>query len=210
MPSPPKVLFVVLLGCAALGATAQDAPAPAAAKTPFNVLGPADAPVTVFEFSDLQCPYCARFTERTFPQLRRNYVATGKLRYIVRDLPLSSHAFAVPAAVAARCAGEQGRFWEYRAALFGAQADLGKEPYARIGRRLGLDVERLESCRRDGRQAAKVQADAEFARSQGISGTPTFVIGRAVDGKFQGEAIPGALTYEEFAARIDALLPAGR
>jgi protein-disulfide isomerase len=172
----------------------------------FNVIGRDDAPVTIIEFTDLQCPYCARYASQTFPRLKREYVDTGKLRYTSRDLPLPFHSFALPAAVASRCAGEQGRYWEYREALFASQSLLGTEPYGRIAGQLGLDVERLEACRGDGEQESSVRADLAMAAQHGIRSTPTFVIGRVVDGEFQGEVVSGAQPYEFFKARLDALL----
>lgn len=172
----------------------------------FNVLGREDAPVTIIEFTDLQCPYCARFASSTFPELRRAYIDTGKVRFASRDLPLPFHPFAIPAAVASRCAGEQGHFWEYREALFAAQSRLGQEPYADLARDLGLDLGRFEACRRDGRQEADVRSDQAIARNAGIASTPSFVIGRLIDGRFQGEIISGAQPLEVFRARIEALL----
>ncbi|RPI15862.1 MAG: DsbA family protein [Lysobacterales bacterium] len=216
------LVMAVLLGSAvarassepdgsAAEATVQTAVAPQAAAgttaVQFNVLGRADAPVTIIEFTDLQCPYCARHAVQTFPELRRRYIETGKVRYTSRDMPLPFHAFAAPAAVANRCAGEQGRFWEFREAVFAAQSELGQAPYARIAAELGLDGERFEACRGDPRQAAAVRADLELARRHGITSTPSFVIGRLVDGEFVGEMISGAKPYAEFAARIEALLP---
>jgi protein-disulfide isomerase len=206
----PRTLLVAAVlaigGCAAT-ATTPTRPQEAA---PFNILGREDAPVAMIEFTDLQCPYCARFAAQTFPRLRREYIDSGRLRFASRDLPLPFHPFAMPAAVASRCAGEQGRFWEYREALFAAQDRLGLEPYTEIAQALGLDVARLETCRGDGRPSEAVRADAELARSYGITTTPTFVIGRLVDGEFQGELVSGAQPYEVFAARIEALLEAVR
>jgi protein-disulfide isomerase len=208
LPTFVLALLLVTAGCAA---TPQDAevPTPAAAM-PFNELGRQDAPVTIIEFTDLQCPYCARFAATTFPELRRRYIDTGKLRFTSRDLPLPMHAFALPAAVAARCAGEQGRFWDYREKLFASQSRLGTEPYGQLAGELGLDFERFEACRKDGRQAANVRADAQLARRSGIGSTPSFVIGRIVDGEFQGEIVNGAQPFPVMAARIDALLDAAR
>jgi protein-disulfide isomerase len=202
--------ILLLAGCA--GAPAQpaaDGP-PLQGTAPFNVMGREDAPVTIIEFTDLQCSFCARHATQTFPRLKVEYVDTGKLRYASRDLPLPFHSFALAAAVAARCAGEQGRFWEYRDALFAAQTTLGTEPYGRIARQMGLDVERLEACRSDGRAEASVRADLALAGSYGIQSTPTFVIGRVVNGEFQGELVTGAQPYEVFKAKLDTLLTAPR
>lgn len=201
----PRLLPVLILSLVAAGCTGTPSGSDAPAQE-FNVLGHPDAPVTIIEFTDLQCPYCARFATQTFPQIRRNYIDTGKVRYTSRDLPLPMHEFAVSAAVAARCAGEQGRFWGYREALFAMQDRLGSAPYDELARRLELDAERFASCRADGRQESKVRADLELAQSFGIASTPTFAIGRLVGGVFEGETVRGAKSYEEFAARIDALL----
>jgi protein-disulfide isomerase len=213
------LLALALTGCAATppGAPGASEPPPQAAAPAaeadaqaFNELGRAGAPVTIIEFSDFECPYCARYALQTFPELRRNYVDTGKVRYAARDLPLSFHRYAIPAAVAARCAGEQGRFWEYRHALFKEQSRLGSAPYTEIAQALGLDLTRFMSCRTDGRAAAAVRADARLAQSQGITSTPTFVVGHVVDGQFQAETFSGARSYAEFATRVDALLAGGK
>ena len=196
----------------ALSAEAQS-PAPAPAPRPvryFNQMGSADAPVLLLEFTDLQCPYCARHALQTFPQLKRDYIDTGKVQYASRDLPLERHRHAFPAAVASRCAGEQGKFWEFRHALFAQQDSLASEPYARIAGELGLDVERLEACRKDGRQADNVRADIALARLSNISATPSFVLGRIVNDEFQGEAFSGAQPYENFKAKIDEQLKAAQ
>ena len=205
---PPALAAVAVLfaGCTSTPAVpVADAPG-AAPPAQFNVIGRDDAPVTIIEFTDLQCPYCARYASQTFPRLKREYVDTGKLRYTSRDLPLPIHSFALPAAVASRCAGEQGRFWEYREALFASQSLLGTEPYGRIAGQLGLDVERLEACRAKGEQESNVRADLAMAAQHGIESTPTFVIGRVVDGEFRGEVVSGAKPYEFFKAKLDALL----
>jgi protein-disulfide isomerase len=206
IPPALAALAVLLAGCAATPAAPVADTTAAAQAAAFNVIGRDDAPVTIIEFTDLQCPYCARYASQTFPRLKREYVDTGKLRYTSRDLPLPFHSFALPAAVASRCAGEQGRFWEYREALFASQSLLGTEPYGRIAGQLGLDVERLEACRSDGGQESSVRADLAMAAQHGIRSTPTFVIGRVVDGEFQGEVVSGAQPYEFFKAKLDALL----
>jgi protein-disulfide isomerase len=199
-------LASVMVGCASgPGAGAPAAQEPA---NPFNVLGRADAPVSIIEFSDLQCPFCARFALDTFPQIRRNYIDTGKVRYAAKDFPLPFHVFAVPAAVAVRCAGEQGKFWEYREALFARQAELPSQPYDALAGELKLDLPRFTTCRGDGKAQAAIREEVEAARASGISGTPTFAIGRLVNGQFQGETFSGAEPYEKFAARIESQLAA--
>jgi protein-disulfide isomerase len=204
---PIVAALLLAAGCATTPSPpAGESEADAVAAAPFNELGSVDAPVLIIEFSDLQCSFCARHASQTFPELRRNYIDTGKIRYAARDLPLPMHAQAVPAAVAARCAGEQGRFWEMRQAIYLARGRLDQEPYAQMAGALGLDVGRFEACRRDGRQLAKVRADAALAAGEGIASTPAFVIGRLVGDGFQGETIVGAKPYAVFAAKIEALL----
>lgn len=176
----------------------------------FNVVGSADAPVTIIEFSDLQCPYCARHALNTFPEIKRNYIDTGKVRYVARDFPLAMHPFAMPAAIAARCAGEQGKFWEYRHAVFDRQNELANAPFDALAAELELDVPRFAACRKDGAQEAAVRKDVALAGSNRVTSTPTFLLGRVVNGKLEGEGFAGAKPYAEFAARIDAVLAAGK
>jgi protein-disulfide isomerase len=198
-------LLLLLAACTTPGPPPATEPA-APVTQDFRSLGRADAPVTLIEFTDLQCPYCARFALQTFPRLKSEYINTGKLRYASRDLPLSFHAYALPAAVAARCAGEQGHYWIYRESLFARQATLDSEPYDALAGELGLDLKRFQACRNDPAQAAAVRQDVALARSHGIESTPSFVIGRVVDGQFVGQQFSGAEPYASVAARVDALL----
>ena len=217
----PAAAIVLLQGCAvAPGASTPAAPPEASAVSAVDgqasstapaprdprVLGSDTAPLTIIEFTDLQCPYCARFALETWPALRRNYVDTGKVRFASRDLPLPFHAQAVPAAVAARCAGEQGRFFEYREALFAEQSRLAASTYDALAARIGLDLGRFGTCRSNSAVATAVKEDAALAAANGITATPTLVIGREVGGGFEGETIEGALSFEELSARIEALL----
>jgi protein-disulfide isomerase len=178
----------------------------AAAGGNFRALGRARAPVTVIEFTDLQCPHCARFAMNTFPELRRLYVDTGKVRFESRDLPLPFHPYAIPAAVAARCAGEQGKYWEYRELLAVRQTDLPESPYDDVAGQVGLDRDAFNACRADGRQIQNVRQEAAQASAQGISVTPSFVIGRTVEGPLVGETIEGAEPLAVFEQKIEALL----
>jgi len=218
------IVLSLLAGAPARAETPARAPSPQAGphatagatgaqpdvEAPFNVLGREEAPVAMVEFSDLQCPYCAGYALHTFPQIKRAYIDTGKLHYAAVDFPLPMHAYAFPAAVAARCAGEQGKYWQYRDAVFAAQSQLASDPFDALASKLGLDVARFKSCRRDIRQDAVVREDLAMARKDGIASTPSFMIGRVVDGEFQGEVISGAQSFDEFSARIEALLHKAR
>jgi protein-disulfide isomerase len=201
------VAAALVTGCAARpvvpAAPAADVATEAA---DVRILGSSAAPVMIVEFTDLQCPYCARFAITTWPRIRQEYVETGKVRFATRDLPLPFHAYALPAAIAARCAGQQGRFWEFREALFRDQAQLATGTYAGLVQSLGLDAAQFADCRRDPAVAQSVQADAELAAASGIRATPSFVIGRIVDGAFKGEILSGAQPFENFQARINLLL----
>ena len=128
---------------------------------------------------------------------RERYVDKGFVKFASHDLPLPMHAYAFPAAIAARCAGEQGRFWEYREALFCGQGSWPR-PVREHRRQFGLDVARFEVCRADGRHA-RARRDAT-GRRPGHRVTPSFVIVRVVDGKFVGEIFTGAQPLEVFEA----------
>lgn len=169
-------------------------------------LGSAAAPLTVVEFTDYQCPYCRRFQAEVWPKLKRDYIDSGKLRYIARDLPLEFHSAAAPAAEAAHCAGEQGKFWDMHAALLGGAADLATGGIKRRARALGLDMARFDECVAHGRYSALIAAHMHEADAAGIDGTPGFIVGRAAGGVLTGVRVEGALPYEEFADLLRELL----
>lgn len=172
-------------------------------------LGRATAPLIMIEFTDYQCPYCRRFESEVFPKLKREYIDTGKLRYIARDLPLAIHAAAAPAAEAAHCAGEQGKFWDMHAALLGGAADLSAAGgIARRAQAIGLDRARFDECVARNKYAAVIMAHEQEADAVGINGTPGFVVGRAAHGELTGVRIEGALPYEDFDSLLRELLAA--
>ena len=172
-------------------------------------LGRATAPLTMIEFTDYQCPYCRRFQVEVWPRLKHDYIDTGKLRYIARDLPLGFHAAAAPAAEAAHCAGEQGKFWEMHAALLGGAADLVSGGIARRARAVGLDMTRFDECVARSTYAALIAAHVREADAAGIDGTPGFIVGRTAHGELKGLRIEGALPWEEFDALLRELLAGG-
>jgi len=161
-------------------------------------IGPADAPVTIVEFSDYQCPYCKSWYDQTYDQLMANY--PGKIRFVYRDLPLPMHPEAIPAAEAADCAGEQGAYWKYHDALFSGQYTLGRTAYEKYAADLGLDTTAFSTCLDDHRYQAEVKANAADAARLGLTGTPSFVI--------NGRILIGALPFEDFKAVIDEELAA--
>jgi protein-disulfide isomerase len=154
--------------------------------------GPADAPVTIVEFSDFQCPFCKR-SQPVIQQLRQHYPEQVNWRF--KDLPLISiHPAAQSAAEAARCAGEQGKFWEYRDALFKADT-VSVDMHKAVAESLGLDGAPFLDCLKSEKYRDAVQADSKEAQQLGIGGTPTFVI--------NGIVLAGAQPYEEFTRVID-------
>lgn len=168
--------------------------------------GRADAPITIIEFTDYQCPSCRRFQAEAWPRLKRRYVDRGKVRFIVRDLPLEFHSDALPAAEVAHCAAEQGKFWPMHEALLSTQ--LTDTDVFGLAREMGLDLGQLRACSMGDRYEGAIARNAAEAASLGIHATPTFVIGRTARGELNGVRVAGALTYEQFAAYLDRLLSA--
>jgi protein-disulfide isomerase len=173
-------------------------------------LGRAQAPLTMVEFTDYQCPYCRGFQAEVWPKLKRHYIDTGKLRFIARDLPLEFHASAGPAAEAAHCAGEQGKFWSMHEALLGGAEDLAGGGIDKRAAAVGLDPGRFHECLKAQRYAQTIEAHVREADAAGIRGTPGFVVGRVVHGELQGVRVEGALPYEQFDALLRELLTATR
>ena len=164
-----------------------------------TVQGSANAPVTIVEFSDYQCPFCQRFYQQTLPQIEQNYIQTGKAKFVYRDFPLSSiHPFAQKAAEAAECAGEQGKYYEMHNKLFGEGVTGGVDGYKQFAKDIGLDTAKFNDCIDSGKMAAEVSKDQQDGVAVGIQGTPGFII--------NGEVISGAQPYERFKAAIDAAL----
>lgn len=171
------------------------------------MLGREDAPVTIVEFTDLQCPFCQRFATETFDRLREEYIDTGRVRFITRDLPIAQlHPHAERAARAARCAGEQGKFWELHFALVKNADRMTPAFISEQAQDVGLDMLSFIDCAESDRFQAEIEADIAEAGSLGINGTPSFVIGRTIPEGLEGVRIVGAQPYAVFDARIKALL----
>ena len=170
------------------------------------------ARLVLVEFSDFQCPYCGRHVKQTMPQIERDYVATGKLRYVVRNLPLEQiHPDALRAAEAAECAGDQGKYWEMHERLFGHQQALAAPDLVRYAQEAGAEPAAFQRCLEAAPHQAKIRQDLADAQAAGITGTPTFFLGFADGtGKVKvARRISGAQPYPVFKGAIDALLAEG-
>lgn len=145
------------------------------------IMGPKDAPVTIVEFADYQCPFCARMVP-TLKQALRKY--PGKVRWVYRDFPLMEiHPEALPAAVAANCAGHQGKYYEMHGLLFDNLRSLGSETYTKLANDLQLDAEKFAECQKDPAEQQEVLADMQDGQRLGVNGTPAYFInGRRISG----------------------------
>jgi protein-disulfide isomerase len=172
--------------------------------------GSTEARLAVVEVSDYQCPYCARHTRETYPQLEKDFISTGKVRYAMLDFPLRNHPFAFKAAEAATCAADKGKFWEMHHLLFQNQNALNPETLPAYAEQIGLDRAEFEACLEEGRKES-VNADLQQATKAGVSATPTFLIGWLKDGDQlkPAEVIRGAQSFENFDRVIKQLLEAG-
>jgi len=190
-PTPP---FPQKFDRGAFPAPGQETRAPA--KTENDIVkGSPSAPVTIIEFSDYQCPFSARFFSQTLPQIDKDYIKTGKVKFAYRDYPLAFHQSAQKAAEASECSHEQGKFWEYHDTLFENQQALDVASLKKYAKDLKLDTQKFNSCLDSGKMASEVQADFKDGSSYGVSGTPCFFV--------NGLRISGALPYEAFKEAIE-------
>ena len=178
------------------------------------VLGDKNAKVTLIDFTDYECPFCKRYFDDTFSQIKKNYIDTGKIMYVVRDLPLSFHANAHKEAQATECAREQGGdsvYYKYHDEIFKKTTSNGTglalTELSVIANDLGLDGAALQSCLDSDKYKAEVDKDSTDASTVGASGTPTFFIGKSsADGVITGTKIVGAQPYSAFQTEIDKQL----
>jgi protein-disulfide isomerase len=161
-------------------------------------IGPENAPVEIIQFAEFQCPYCGKAGE-SVDRVMKEY--EGKVKMVFRDFPLSFHDRAIPAAVAANCAGEQGKYWEMHNKMMANQRSLEDEQLTIYAKELSLDEEKWNLCRKDPAQEAEVKKDQEEGAAAGVSGTPAFFI--------NGLMLSGALPFEQFKEIIDRELEKG-
>ena len=175
--------------------------------------GQANAPVTLIEYSDFTCGYCTKFFRDTWPRIQARYVDTGKIRFLYRDYPRADQGPGFDAAVAARCAGAQGKYWAMHDRLFAEGGRLDKQVFLRHQAAIGLDGAVFERCMKDGRYTSSIFEDRQEANRWGFHGTPGFILLRTAIEPTEKEpavAIPGAFPFEMFAEEIDRLLASSR
>ncbi len=162
------------------------------------VRGDANAPVTIVEFSDFQCPFCGKYFSETFGQIKSQYIDTGKVKYIFRDFPLSFHQNAKNAAMAAECVKAEGGdkvYFEYHDTLYKNQNSLDADNLKKFAKDLGVDISK---CLDDQKYASEVDADMADGQKYGVKGTPAFFI--------DGNLLSGAQPFSAFQTAIDAEL----
>src|SRR3989338_8862854 len=166
------------------------------------VLGNKNAPITMIEFSDYECPFCGRHFTQTYPQLKQEYIDTGKVKLVFRDFPLSFHQNAQKAAEAAECAGEQGdaAYFRMHDKLFQNQDSLSVENYKKWAKEIGLDATKFNSCLDSGKMASEISKDMADGSKYGGQGTPAFFI--------NGKLVSGAQPFSAFKQAIDVELNA--
>jgi protein-disulfide isomerase len=175
------------------------------------IKGSNDAPITIVEFSDFQCPFCSRFHIQTFPLILKEYVDTGKVKFVYRDFPIqSSHPNAMPAAAASECAHEQNNYWEYHNALFERQTIWNNleisdsiNTFKKFAIELGLNEDQFNSCLDSGKYIEEINKDLKDGTNYGITGTPGFLIGNEKNGFVK---LTGAQPFEAFKKIIDSQL----
>jgi len=167
-----------------------------------RTLGPADARVTVEEYSDFQCPFCARAAESMVPKIEEQYVADGRVRLVYHPMGMIGDE-SVWSAEAAECANEQGKFWDYHDKLYENQEGENQGAFAidnlkRFAQEMGLDTQTFNQCIDSHKYEALVKAETQEALEKGITSTPTFVIG--------DETIAGPGSFEQLQEAIEAEL----
>ena len=168
-------------------------------------LGSDTAKIGIVEFSDYECPYCRTSQTQLLPQIKKEYIDTGVVRYVHKDFPLVSiHPQAAPAAIAAQCAHAQGRFWDMHQALFANP--LRDALYPELARKLKLDEQKFSACLKDTAPRQAIYRDVQEARRLGISGTPSFVVGRIEGNKLIAMGISkGMPSFEAIIQQVEVL-----
>lgn len=172
--------------------------------------GDENAKVTMVEFSDYQWPYCGRYVRETLPEIEKEYIGTGKIKYVLLDFPLPFHKNASKAAEAAHCAGEQGKYWEMHDKIFANQKAIGPKDLTEYAKAIGLDLPKFQECFDSGKYAEEVKKNIGEARKAGVRGAPSFFIGYTKTDKPKTvkvtKKLVGAQPYARFKEAIESFL----
>jgi protein-disulfide isomerase len=170
--------------------------------------GAVAAQVAIIEYADFECQFCGDFMREVYPQIAENYIKPGKVKYFYRDLPMRSHTHALAAARAARCAGEQDKFWQMHESLFADQAALAEKDIVGRAAAIGLNASKFNECLSSERYTDDIRRSTSEAQKMGINGTPTFLLGvvEANGDVTRIKTFVGAPPYENFKSEIDGLL----
>lgn len=173
-------------------------------------LGRQDAPVTMVEFSDYQCPFCKRHSLTVFPIIKKDYIDTGKLRYVFRDFPIANlHPQAKKAHEAAHCAGEQNKYWEMHEILFKNSKGLSVKVLKEYAGDIGIEGDEFNDCLKSGKYSREIEREIADGSKAGVRGTPSFFIGPSGSGeKITGTMVRGAQPLSRFRQVIENLLRA--
>ena len=169
-------------------------------------LGERDAPLTLVMFTDYQCPFCSRFETQTLPEIKKQYIDTGKLRFVVRDLPMQFHPNAFKAAEAVYCGEEQDKYWPFRELLVANTNKLEAKLLPEYAKQVGMDMDKFSACLESGRHAEKIKANIALAGSIGISGTPSFVVGKSKGDIADGIKLVGAQPFAAFDQKLKVII----
>jgi len=168
--------------------------------------GDPNAKIAIVEFTDYQCPYCGRHTQSVLPIIKKQLIETGKAKYVMYDFPLGFHAQAKPAAIAARCAGQQDKYWEMHDALFKQQRELGLSLFRATASEMELDEAAFSDCLSDPTVAASVDSNFDYGGQIGVSGTPKFFVGKVKNNVMTDViVINGAQGFSAFSSAIARL-----
>lgn len=170
---------------------------------PNQIFGNENAKIEIFEFSDYQCPFCAKFATQVFPLIKRNFIDKGLVKWYFLDFPLPFHNNAFIAHKAAKCAGEQGKYLEMHDLLFERQnewatSSIPKSIFESYAKMLSLNIDLFENCLNSNNYDSEIRNSINFGKSKGIKGTPTFFI--------NGKEISGFLPYDEFKKEIENIV----
>ena len=168
-------------------------------------IGDTEAEYAIIEFTDIECPYCAKFHEATFPKIKEKLIDTGNVLYVARDLPLVRiHPSSAMAAVVLRCSAQQDNYWELKDALFQRQKEISPSSLVNIATIEGMDIDKLVLCANNKEEQSSVQESMIYANRIGLKSTPSFVVGvNTGNGVIDYRIIKGAKKFERFEQILD-------